>query len=520
MVRPGLLLILFLVTPPAVSVGGIDTGGTSGVGQYRLASKPARVLTLPSSLREVSGLTLSGDGRLFAHNDERGTVYQIDRSDGGMIKQFAVGKLRLREDLEGITIVGDTFYFASSKGDLFQFTEGGTRENVPFVQFKTALNAGNDVEGICYDPETETLLMACKDEPELRSSRTGAAGRAQMTGKVRTIYSFDLKTKILHPEPRFLIDLVVLKNQYGVKKFRPSGIARHPVSGNYFLISAVGNSIIELSPDGGLLSYEHLKKKYHTQPEGIAFDANGTLYIANEGKKKGTIVVYRSAGGGGVEHGEPAEHSAEIPVHSISPSLPSSFDTTQPYLFYLHGGIVQEQGAHAVSEVFGPYLYYDILDSLRNQGFNVISEVRPKGSQTGEYASLVSRQIDSLILGGVRPEMIVVVGASFGAYIALEAAHELQNERVRFVIMGLCNDYNVTYFLKYTDDLCGNFLSIYEKSDQQLSCAKLLQDRRCVDGLRETELDMGNGHGFLYKPYEEWIRPIVDWMHFTTSAGE
>ncbi|HLF15801.1 MAG TPA: SdiA-regulated domain-containing protein [Bacteroidota bacterium] len=249
---------------------------------YDFASKPAIILTLPSFLREVSGIALTKDGRLFAHNDERGAVYRIDPATGKMIKQFAVGERRLQEDLEDIAIVGDTFYLVSSKGDLFAFREGRGKENVPYMAHKTGLTAKNDVEGLCYDPETGCLLLACKADPGVDLV------------DARAVYAFDLRTRKLLPRPRFLIDLKDLKKRFGLKEFMPSGIARHPATGNFFVISSVGNSLIELSPGGKVLSYTGLPKKYHEQPEGIVIDKDGRLLIANEGPRKGTIVVYKA----------------------------------------------------------------------------------------------------------------------------------------------------------------------------------------------------------------------------------
>jgi len=45
---------------------------------YSFSDKHSRAITLPKQLNEISGLTVTGDNRLFAHNDEVGTVYEID----------------------------------------------------------------------------------------------------------------------------------------------------------------------------------------------------------------------------------------------------------------------------------------------------------------------------------------------------------------------------------------------------------------------------------------------------------
>jgi len=293
MARQGCLPAILVFTFGLLS-GSSGVGFAQGLDIYGLASKPASSVTLPSPLREISGISVSPGGRIFAHNDERGLIFEVDPGDGRIGKQFAVGARTLRGDFEDICVVGDTLYLVRSDGRLYQFPEGRDRENVPAVSFGTPLNRSNNVEGLCYDPATGSLLLACKESPWIGGRPP--AGNGAGTGRTRAVYAFDLKTKKLRGEARFLIDVEDLKEKSGVKNFRPSGIARHPVTGNFFVISGPGNSIIELSPRGKLLSVDHLSKRYNEQPEGIAFDAKGNLLIANEGKRKGSIVVYRPAG--------------------------------------------------------------------------------------------------------------------------------------------------------------------------------------------------------------------------------
>lgn len=158
----------------------------------------------------------------------------------------------------------------------------------------------------------------------------------------------------------------------------------------------------------------------------------------------------------------------------ITATVSVNIQKSETYLFYLHGAIVQEMGIHAVSEEFGAYEYLKILDTLSHYGYHVISEARPKGTDVVKYAEKVAKQIDTLLSRGVQPENIVVVGASQGAYIAVEAANLVKNPKVKYVIMALCNDYNLNYYSKYSPKLCGNFLSIYEESDQKKVLSKII----------------------------------------------
>jgi hypothetical protein len=193
----------------------------------------------------------------------------------------------------------------------------------------------------------------------------------------------------------------------------------------------------------------------------------------------------------------------------ISSSLPKKIDGSGQWLFYLHGAIVQDQGINAVSKDFGPYKYLDILDSLKNRGFNVISEARPKDTKQKDYAAKLSQQIDSLIRANVPPQNITVVGASSGAAIAMRMAMVLKNQKLNYVIMGLC--WPETYKEYEGQELCGNFLSIYEASDPHGSCSDIFNQKKCGGIFKEVKLNMGNGYGFIYQPYREWIDPLVEW---------
>lgn len=198
---------------------------------------------------------------------------------------------------------------------------------------------------------------------------------------------------------------------------------------------------------------------------------------------------------------------------TITKSIPPEVSPSQKYLFYLHGGIVQEQGVHAVSRYYGAYKYLDILDTLRSHGYNIISEARPKGTDEVKYAEKVAVQIDSLLNLGVTPENIILVGASLGAYITMETAYLYKHEKISYVVIGLCSEYALNYYSNIGKKLYGNFLSIYESSDQKGSCDNIFREQPAISSYKEIKLNMGIGHGFLYKPYQEWVIPLIKWIN-------
>ena len=202
--------------------------------------------------------------------------------------------------------------------------------------------------------------------------------------------------------------------------------------------------------------------------------------------------------------------SASLWSQSATTCLPKKIDTLSSYLFYLHGKILEDQGVNAQSKDYGHYEYQNILDTLTSAKFNVISEIRPKNTDPDTYALKVVRQVDSLLKAKVPPTHISVIGASKGAWIAMQVSSKLKCEQANFVFMGICgNDYDYTAEMF---KVCGHILSIYEKSDALGStCEALKKSGSCVTAYNEIELQMGIGHGFLYRPYKEWVIPAIAW---------
>lgn len=254
----------------------------SWLSRYNLQDKQPKQFRLPKRISEASGLAMTSDGRLFTHDDERGVVYQLDYRRGQIVKQFSIGNFGVQEDFEGIAVKKDTIYMVASNGTIFEFREGEAGDRMLFTQYKTPLSMKNDVEGLEYDPETNALLLACK----------GGPGR-EYQGK-KAIYAFPLSTKRLEEQPRFLIPLDAVAKKSHKGGFHPSGIARHPTSGTFFIISADGESVVELGKDGKILAQAEIPKRVNSQPEGIAFTPDGlTLILCNDGQgENGTLTLY------------------------------------------------------------------------------------------------------------------------------------------------------------------------------------------------------------------------------------
>lgn len=224
---------------------------------------------LPNALREISGLAVSPDGRVFGHDDEHATIYEIDVTRGAVVKSFSIGDPAETGDFEGLAIApnGD-FWLTDSRGRLMRFREGGDRATVDAERFDTGVGETCEVEGITYQPSDQSFVLACKrmrgrgqrtDAPQLRVWRVGAQ-----------------ETRAWGPITADVAEAA------GVSDFQPSDIAFDPASGRLIVISGLDGAIAEFGPDGALLSARALGHR-HRQAEGVAVLPDGSLIIADEG---------------------------------------------------------------------------------------------------------------------------------------------------------------------------------------------------------------------------------------------
>ncbi|MDT0631280.1 SdiA-regulated domain-containing protein [Rubrivirga litoralis] len=245
--------------PPAA---GGAASATAAV-PYRLA-EPDLALTLPAELREVSGLTLLPTGRVGAVQDEDGLIYEVDPGSGAVLTRE---RFHGAGDFEGVELTTDAIWTLKSNGDLFRVrqTDDG---RVEADLFETPLASRNDAEGLGYDLAQNRLLIACKEDPGL-----------DLRG-VRAVYAFDLATLALSERPVFTLDRARVD---GDDAFKPSALAVHPATGQVYVLSSVRKALAVVEPDGTLSAVVELPPALYPQPEGIAFAADGTLFISNEG---------------------------------------------------------------------------------------------------------------------------------------------------------------------------------------------------------------------------------------------
>jgi len=236
---------------------------------YQL-NAPVENYTLPKELKEISGLTYYKDDKLLCVQDEEAVVYVFDTKKKKVVQDFGFGGYG---DFEGIEYVNDEVYVLESNGNLFRFKP----ESTEIGRTKTDLPKKTEVEGLGYDPKTKRLLIAVKNGGPSSD---------------KAVYSFDLLNKAVFKDMS-LNDEQLEGAGINPKTFKPSGIAVHPITGEWYMLTSVGKRLLITSRKGKIMYSEPLDPKLYRQPEGICFTPNGDMFISSEGDgKKGYILKF------------------------------------------------------------------------------------------------------------------------------------------------------------------------------------------------------------------------------------
>lgn len=254
-----------------------EAAETRGEGESPMRSRQVSLFSdvadaewrLPKRLREISGLAVTSDGRLFGHDDEVGVVHHIDVEAGEVGKAFGLGDPVERDDFEGLAITpeGD-FYLISSKGLLYRFSEGEHGAAVAFETFETGLRHTAEIEGLAYLPAERSLIIASK------------AHYARRMRNVLSLYAWSTESQALTTWLSLPLDRVADAVQE--RTFSPSAVEIDPATGRIVLLSARGGAMVELDRSGEILATRRLAAS-HVQAEGAAILPDGALVIADEG---------------------------------------------------------------------------------------------------------------------------------------------------------------------------------------------------------------------------------------------
>lgn len=252
---------------------------------YDLANPQKFVL--PASLTEISGHAFyKGDPSLiYAQEDETGKVYFFKPG----AKDVASTQFAGPGDYEDIAICREQVIMLRSDGVLFIF---------PLAQVKagkvTSVKTINNVlpkgeyEGMYADEKSGTIYIITKNSKADKKTNTTAGYIFNLLAgnNVKQAGEFSISTD----------DIVAISGEKKKKKkekFMPSALAKNPLTNEWYVVSSISKMIVVTDSNWKVKDTYPLNRSLFPQPEGIAFDRLGNLYISNEGGKgSGTLLKY------------------------------------------------------------------------------------------------------------------------------------------------------------------------------------------------------------------------------------
>ncbi len=236
-------------------------------------NQPDEIFELPKSLEEISGLSFFDDSTLVAIEDEKAILYFIDVKTGELKRTQKWGK---RGDYEDVQVIDETIWILRSDATLFRLKLDESQDIKSVKSYDTFLGASNDTEGLAYLKDKQQLLIACKESPGKGQSRTS-----------RSVYAFDLKKKKLLKTPILSVELedlggIIGAGAFHISTFKPSALRVNPLDSLLYIVSSGKKSLVSFRGTSIIAMFD-LPGVYHEQPEGLEFNSQGDMFIANEG---------------------------------------------------------------------------------------------------------------------------------------------------------------------------------------------------------------------------------------------
>jgi hypothetical protein len=204
-----------------------------------------------------------------------------------------------------------------------------------------------------------------------------------------------------------------------------------------------------------------------------------------------------------------------LPLSAVAQitAFPEAPKVDAKYVFYLHGSGTEKYGVMKSDED-----YRNIIKTLQDRGFTVISEVRSSDTKPNEYGRKVADQVKTLITRGVPPQNIAVIGYSKGGLITLWAAGAGNHSQVNYVVLAGCfkkgNEFYARYAANLAPTMKGRMLSMYDAADREFgTCQDFFTAAGDKVTGKEITFETGYGHDLFKKPLDQWMNPLTDWVN-------
>jgi len=231
--------------------------------------------SMPDILQEISGIAFNnGDNSIvYAEQDEDGILFSLPLGTKDETKTKFAGK----GDYEDISVAKGWAILLKSNGTLYSIplSEVKNEEAKGVIETKDLVPKG-EYEGMFAEEATGKIYVLCKTCKQDKGTKnaSGYILALQADGSIKSAGTFS-------------VDASAIDKVTGKKKgaFHPSALAINPITKEWYIVSSVNKTLLVTDANWKMKGAYHLSANIYNQPEGIAFDKQGNLYISNEGSE-------------------------------------------------------------------------------------------------------------------------------------------------------------------------------------------------------------------------------------------
>jgi hypothetical protein len=243
---------------------------------------------MPDDLLEISGLSFvkGNPSTFYAIQDEEGKLFY------GKLGADRVGHTKFSKhgDYEDVAISGNIVTVLKSNGKLYTFPLSQIAEpELTSVREQQDLLPPGEYESMYADQAAQKLYVLCKncDDEKTTQSSSGYQFNILPDGTLQAAGNFKIEVKQIR---KLTGD--------GKIKFRPSAMAKNPITKEWYIVSSVNGLLVVADANWNVTAAYDLDHKIFLQPEGLAFDKQGNMYISNEGDEfsRGTVLKFSYSG--------------------------------------------------------------------------------------------------------------------------------------------------------------------------------------------------------------------------------
>lgn len=232
------------------------------------------------SMQEISGIEMFPDEHnIIAINDEDGRIFRIDVTT---TQPYPSWKFAKSGDYEDICRTDSGWFVLKSNGSLYEI-HGLFTDSVSNTHHKFPKNGKREFETTYYDSLQNSVVLLTKNSADDKKDGLTSAFR------------FNLATRTFDSAAIYRLSSSEIARLAGtdMRFFKPSAAAIHPIEKRLYILASVNGLLVITDLQGHVQEAYNLKHRLFLQPEGLAFTANGDMFISNEGGYDGLANILK-----------------------------------------------------------------------------------------------------------------------------------------------------------------------------------------------------------------------------------